>query len=386
MRKGLCTNFDKPCPRHVHEEIIEVPEGADFVCPECSRELMAPSGGSSMSERIVAIASDRKIRVAGTAAIVLLGIVVWMLTGSGVESSDTSTEEIVADMSNRPDQEPACGVEGTVVKVQVEPNFAADVRGERVVVQFAVDREGNVVEPRATSSESRLLGEEAVDAVRKLDCKPGMRGGQLAKMRTELPVVFQREEPQITRKPDCGVRGTVQHQVKSDFAADVRGERVVVQFAVDREGNVVEPRATSSESRLLGEEAVDAVRKLDCKPGMRGGQLAKMRTELPVVFQREEPQITRKADCGGTEAVQNQADYPDFAEKTRIEGRVVVEFSVDKNGGVVNPSVIDGSKNQLLRRAALNAVNKLSCKSAMENGKPVTMEMKIPVVFDLDDM
>lgn len=378
MPKGRCTNFDKPCPKHVDEEVIEVPQGADFVCPECGRELMALSGGESLSERIVAAASDGKTLAAGAVAIVLLGIGGWMLTGSGSESSGTQVT------TNRPDQKPTCGVEEPI-QVQVGSDFAGDVDGKRVVVQFAVNREGNVLEPRvADGSKNQLLGQEAVDAVSNLDCKPGMKGGEPSKMTAELPVIFQKEEPQITRRPDCGVEDAVQHQVGPDFAADVRGERVVVRFAVSREGNVLEPRvAGGSENRLLGKEAVDAVSKLDCNPGMKGGEPAEMTTELPVILKK--PKITREADCGGKKAVQNQVEYPDFAEKARIEGRVVVKFAVDEKGEVVNPKVADGSENQLLRQAAVDAVNKLSCKPALENGNPARMEKSLPVVFQVGE-
>jgi protein TonB len=284
-------------------------------------------------------------------------------------------------------RKPDCGVNGPV-QHQVASNFAADVSGERVVVQFAVDKEGNVVEPRvAGGSENQLLGQEAVDAVSNLDCKPGMESGEPAKMTSELPVVFQKEAPQITRKPDCGVNGPVQHQVTSNFAADVSGERVVVQFAVDKEGNVVEPRvAGGSENQLLGQEAVDAVSNLDCKPGMESGEPVKMTSELPVVFQKEEPQITRKPDCGGKEAVQNRVEYPDFARKANIEGRVVVRFDVDENGDVISPRATDGSKNQLLRQAAVDAVNKLDCKPGVKSGESMEMAMELPVDFELDGL
>lgn len=38
-RKGLCTNFDKPCTKAVSKQIIEVPLTADFICPECESDL-----------------------------------------------------------------------------------------------------------------------------------------------------------------------------------------------------------------------------------------------------------------------------------------------------------------------------------------------------------
>jgi len=79
-------------------------------------------------------------------------------------------------------------------------------------------------------------------------------------------------------------------------------------------------------------------------------------------------------------------EYPDFAKKASIEGRVVVEFDVDENGDVVSPRVTDGSKNQLLRQSAIDAVNKLDCEPGMKNGESVEMGMKLPVDFELDEL
>jgi protein TonB len=119
---------------------------------------------------------------------------------------------------------------------------------------------------------------------------------------------------------------------------------------------------------------------------MESSEPVKMTSELPVVFQKEEPQITRKPDCGGKEAVQNRVEYPDFARKANIEGRVVVRFDVDENGDVISPRATDGSKNQLLRQAAVDAVNKLDCKPGVKSGESMEMAMELPVDFELDGL
>jgi phosphate transport system substrate-binding protein len=38
IRKGKCTNFGN-CMNADSRKLIDVPDGADFVCPECARPL-----------------------------------------------------------------------------------------------------------------------------------------------------------------------------------------------------------------------------------------------------------------------------------------------------------------------------------------------------------
>ena len=39
-RKGICTNVGNNCKNADSKLTIEVPVTADFICPECERELM----------------------------------------------------------------------------------------------------------------------------------------------------------------------------------------------------------------------------------------------------------------------------------------------------------------------------------------------------------
>jgi protein TonB len=91
----------------------------------------------------------------------------------------------------------------------------------------------------------------------------------------------------------------------------------------------------------------------------------------------ERPQL-----IGGMEALQKAVQYPEFAKKAGIEGRVFVQFVVDEQGRVQNPQVTRGV-HKLLDQAALEAVRQMTFRPGKQRGKPVKVQMSLPVTFRL---
>lgn len=92
--------------------------------------------------------------------------------------------------------------------------------------------------------------------------------------------------------------------------------------------------------------------------------------------------VEQQPDCGGVEALQDEVEYPDFARKAGIEGRVFVQFVVNENGDVVQPEVTRGV-HKLLNEEALRAVQQLSCQPGQQRGESVKVRMSLPVTFRL---
>lgn len=85
---------------------------------------------------------------------------------------------------------------------------------------------------------------------------------------------------------------------------------------------------------------------------------------------------------GGMAALQNAVEYPEFAKKAGIEGRVFVQFVVDEQGNVQNPQVTRGV-HKLLDQAAVEAVKEMKFKPGKQRGKAVKVQMSLPVTFRL---
>lgn len=85
---------------------------------------------------------------------------------------------------------------------------------------------------------------------------------------------------------------------------------------------------------------------------------------------------------GGMAALQQHVKYPEMARRAGIEGRVVVQFIIDKEGYVRDPQVVR-SLGGGLDEAAIEAVKQVRFTPGMQRGRPVRVKYTIPVQFRL---
>ncbi|MAL16401.1 MAG: energy transducer TonB [Balneola sp.] len=86
---------------------------------------------------------------------------------------------------------------------------------------------------------------------------------------------------------------------------------------------------------------------------------------------------------GGMAAVQKQITYPPMAIRAGIEGKVIVQFLIDKEGNVRDPFVIRGIGGGC-DEEALKAVSKVKFVPGRQRGKPVVVKFSLPVSFRLE--
>jgi TonB family protein len=73
--------------------------------------------------------------------------------------------------------------------------------------------------------------------------------------------------------------------------------------------------------------------------------------------------------------------YPDDAKQARIQGQVVLQAEIDKDGNIENLSLISG--HPMLAPAAIEAVKQWQYKPYLLNGQPVKVETQVIVNFTL---
>ncbi len=77
--------------------------------------------------------------------------------------------------------------------------------------------------------------------------------------------------------------------------------------------------------------------------------------------------------------------YPDDAVNNEIQGTVVVQFIVDKEGNVSDVQAISGPENGGLREEAMRVIKKSGkWTPAVQNGRQVKSYKKQPIVFKLE--
>lgn len=84
--------------------------------------------------------------------------------------------------------------------------------------------------------------------------------------------------------------------------------------------------------------------------------------------------------------INSNLEYPKEAKEKKIQGTVMIEFTVETDGSINNAKVVRGVKDcPAMDEAALKSVKKLKpFTPAKENGHAVPLSMVIPVRFVID--
>lgn len=116
---------------------------------------------------------------------------------------------------------------------------------------------------------------------------------------------------------------------------------------------------------------MDFTQKKNYKTGPDGKQFFVVAEKMPQLI-------------GGLASVQGRIQYPDSARKAGIQGRVFVEFIVDKEGNVENPKVMRGIGGGC-DVEAVRVVKKAKFTPGMKDGKPVNVRYSLPIIFSLSN-
>ncbi|MYJ55290.1 MAG: TonB family protein, partial [Rhodothermaceae bacterium] len=86
---------------------------------------------------------------------------------------------------------------------------------------------------------------------------------------------------------------------------------------------------------------------------------------------------------GGLSGLQAKVTYPEIARKANVEGRVIVQFIVDKNGSVRDAKILRRVGAGLDEEASRVIMEEAKFIPGRQDGKPVAVRLSIPIVFKL---
>jgi protein TonB len=98
------------------------------------------------------------------------------------------------------------------------------------------------------------------------------------------------------------------------------------------------------------------------------------------------PRVVSSIELDGAPRARVQASpaYPPEARQTGLAGEVVVEFTVDESGAVLDPRTVR-STSRVFEEPALRAVARWRFEPGLRGGRPVRFRMAVPIVFKLDE-
>ncbi|MGM0738742.1 MAG: TonB family protein, partial [Bacteroidota bacterium] len=86
---------------------------------------------------------------------------------------------------------------------------------------------------------------------------------------------------------------------------------------------------------------------------------------------------------GGMTAIFENLSYPETARRAGIEGRVIVQFTVDEEGNIHDPEVLRGIGGGC-DEAAIAAIKAVEWRVGTQRGEAVSTRFSLPITFRLD--
>ena len=87
---------------------------------------------------------------------------------------------------------------------------------------------------------------------------------------------------------------------------------------------------------------------------------------------------------GGLRGLMEKINYPEEAQEAGIEGRVIVQFIVNEQGEVENPTIVRGI-GYGADQEALRVIKQAEFEPGMQNGEKVRVQYSLPIVYKLQE-
>ena len=186
--------------------------------------------------------------------------------------------------------------------------------------------------------------------------------------------------------------------------------RVIVQMVVTKEGDIADTKIARGIDPLLDAEALRVVSGMPkWKPGKQKGEAVNVRYTLPVMFRlggdadkkEASTQTEAKVDENGIHQVCEEmpefpggmrecmnwlgknVNYPATAQEKGIQGRVIIQFVVERDGSITEPKVVRGVDPDL-DKEALRVVSAMpNWKPGKNKGEVVRVKYTLPVMYRL---
>ena len=84
-----------------------------------------------------------------------------------------------------------------------------------------------------------------------------------------------------------------------------------------------------------------------------------------------------------TKWVFNNIVYPEIAKENGVQGRVILQFTVDKDGSVKNVKVLRGVDSSLDKEAVRVVSSSPKWEPGRQRDKPAKVTFVFPVIFQL---
>ena len=130
----------------------------------------------------------------------------------------------------------------------------------------------------------------------------------------------------------------------------------------------------------------DSDQKIEIKPYVEAKPVeeeVEVEEEIPFAIVEDKPMFQGKDANEFTKWVYNQIEYPEIAKENGIQGRVTVQFTIDKDGSVKDVKVLRGVDSSLDKEAVRVIQKSPKWSPGKQRNKPVKVKYTFPIIFQL---
>ena len=209
----------------------------------------------------------------------------------------------------------------------------------RVIVSFTVKKDGSIADTKVERSVNPYLDKEAMRVIAAMPkWKPGKQRGEAVNVKFTVPVAFRLSGPELPKA----------EEVKQSDMDEV----VVVGYAAKDDPP---PEGGS----VKGENEDEVFTMVEVMPKFPGGQ------------------------AGLFQYLARSIKYPVIAQKSKEQGRVIIQMVISKDGSLSNIKVLRSVSPSLDAEAVRVVGNMPKWEPGMQKGQPVSVKYTIPIVFRL---
>ena len=190
------------------------------------------------------------------------------------------------------------------------------------------------------------------------------------------------------------------------IAQNIEG-RVIAQMIIEKDGSVSNVKIVKSVHPLLDKEAIRVIESMPkWTPGRHKGKTVRVQYTLPIAFHTQKDkkadfQTKTGPDENGVHTIvdttaefpggmqnclkflQESIKYPEDCKKEGIQGRVIVQFVIEKDGSIKDVKVVRGVHPSLDKEAIRVTESMPKWKPGKVKGEPVVQKYTLPIMFHI---
>ena len=355
--------------------------------------------------------------------LILLIVLAFILPSKNVFATNANSVEIAAAQAEEKKPEFPGGDQALMKfldeNIKYPPQALKQGIQGRVSVQFIVKKSGSIKKVKVLESINPALDEEAVRVVKAMpNWIPAEKNGKKKSMEYTLPINFSLEKKEnkkvvittqtFTKQPEFTGGSALMFlyiqenlkKIEQSINRNFEGQ-VVAQFVVNTIGKIENVKITEGIDSEVDEKIKNMIETMpNWIPGERNGKKVNSDYTLPLTlsFKNSKQELTGVSRVhtvvdkkpqfpGGNSALKEfiakNMQYPSEARQKKEEGRVFVDFIVDKSGKITEISVIRGVSASLDKEAARLVQIMPNWTPGELRGKIVDTKYTLPIDFKL---